>query len=99
MGDTETARKDFLQALQLFRDDGDVSGMVLQLDNLSQIIRADGDPVKATRLASAAKLYQRSKGINIGRLLSEQEGRTGREGLSEDDAEREIGRASCRERE
>ena len=88
MGDTETARKDFLQALQLFRDDGDVSGMVLQLDNLSQIIRADGDPVKATRLASAAKLYQRSKGINIGRLLSEQEGRTGREGLSEDDAER-----------
>jgi len=83
MGDIETARKDFLQALQLFKEGGDVSGMVLQLDNLSQVIRADGDPGKATRLASAAKTHQRSTGTSIGQLLSEQEGRTGREGLSE----------------
>jgi len=88
MGDVETARKDFLEALQLFKEGGDVSGMVLQLDNLSQVIRADGDPVTATRLASAAKVHQRSTGTGIGQLLSEQEGRTGREGLSAQDAEK-----------
>src|SRR5438105_463292 len=88
MGDVETARKDFLEALQLFKEGGDVSGMVLQLDNLSQVIRADGDPVTATGLASAAKVHQRSTGTGIGQLLSEQEGRTGREGLSAQDAEK-----------
>ena len=88
MGDIEAARKDFLEAIELFKEGGDVSGMVLQLDNLSQVIRADGDPGTATRLASAARVHQRSTGTGIGQLLSEQEGRTGREGLSPQDAER-----------
>ena len=88
MGDIEAARKDFLEAIELFKEGGDVSGMVLQLDNLSQVIRADGDPGTATRLASAARVHQRSTGTGIGQLLSEQEGRTGREGLSPQDAEK-----------
>src|SRR5213080_3205376 len=88
MGDIEAARKDFLEAIELFKEGGDVSGMVLQLDNLSQVIRAAGDPGTATRLASAARVHQRSTGTGIGQLLSEQEGRTGREGLSPQDAER-----------
>ena len=88
MGDIEAARKDFLEAIELFKEGGDVSGMVLQLDNLSQVIRAGGDPGTATRLASAARVHQRSTGTGIGQLLSEQEGRTGREGLSPQDAER-----------
>ena len=88
MGDIEAARKDFLEAIELFKEGGDVSGMVLQLDNLSQVIRVDGDPGTATRLASAARVHQRSTGTGIGQLLSEQEGRTGREGLSPQDAER-----------
>jgi len=88
MGDIEAARKDFLEAIELFKEGGDVSGMVLQLDNLSQVIRAGGDPGTATRLASAARVHQRSTGTGIGQLLSEQEGRTGREGLSPQDAEK-----------
>ena len=88
MGDIEAARKDFLEAIELFKEGGDVSGMVLQLDNLSQVIRVDGDPGTATRLASAARVHQRSTGTGIGQLLSEQEGRTGREGLSPQDAEK-----------
>jgi predicted ATPase/class 3 adenylate cyclase len=85
MGDVELARKDFLEALELFQEARDISGLVLQLDNLSQIIRADGDPARAARLASAAKAHQRSTGTSLGQLLSEQEGRTGTEGLSEAD--------------
>src|SRR6266550_4585653 len=88
IGDIETARRDFLEALELFQEARDISGMVLQLDNLSQVIRADGDAATATRLASAAKVHQRSTGTGIGQLLSEQEGRTGREGLSAQDAEK-----------
>jgi len=86
MGDTETARRDFLEALELFQEARDISGMVLQLDNLSQVIRADGSPLLAARLASAAKAHQRSTGTSLGQLLSEQEGRTGIEGLSEAEA-------------
>jgi predicted ATPase len=84
--DIESARKDFLEAVQLFIEAKDVSGMVLQLDNLSQIVRRDGDPVRATRLAAAAKAHQQATGTSLGQLLSEQEGRTGREGLSQQDA-------------
>src|SRR5438132_928806 len=85
-GDVDQARQDFLEALELFQEARDVSGLVLQLDNLSQVIRAQGDPGRATRLASAAKAHQRSTGTSLGQLLSEQEGRTGTEGLSEVEA-------------
>jgi tetratricopeptide (TPR) repeat protein len=85
--DIETARKDFLEAVDIFSDANDVSGLVLQLDNLSQVIRLT-DAVKATRLAGAAKAHQAKTGTNIGWLLSEQEGRTGREGLSEEEGAR-----------
>ena len=85
-GDVDQARQDFLEALELFQEARDVSGLVLQLDNLSQVIRAQGDPRRATRLASAAKAHQRSTGTSLGQLLSEQEGRTGTEGMSEVEA-------------
>ena len=60
----------------------------MQLDNLSQVVRRDGDPFEATRLASAAKAHQRATGTNLGWLLSEEEGRTGREGLDPGEAAR-----------
>jgi predicted ATPase/class 3 adenylate cyclase len=87
-GDINMARARFLEALRLFQEANDISGLVLQLDNLSQVIRLEGDPYCATRLASAAKFHQGSSGTNLGQLLSEQEGRTGREGLSEEDGAR-----------
>jgi tetratricopeptide (TPR) repeat protein len=88
MGNIERARKTFLEAVGLFEEANDISGMVLQLDNLSQVIRVDGDPYGATRLASAGKAHQATTGTSLGTLLSEQEGRTGREGLSQDIADR-----------
>ena len=82
------AGKYFLAALQLFIEAQDVSGITLQLDNLSVAARKQGDPVRATRLAAAAAAQQVRTGTGLGGLLSTQEGRTGREGLSEADADR-----------
>jgi predicted ATPase/class 3 adenylate cyclase len=73
----------FSEALQLFIEAKDVSGITLQLDNLSVIARNDGDPVRATRLAAAAVALQTSTGTGLGGLLSQREGRSGREGLTE----------------
>jgi len=86
--DIVAAKKHFLEALNLFIQAQDVSGMTLQLDNLSVIARREGDAVRATRLAAAAVAQQRATGTGLGGLLSYQEGRTGREGLSEADAAR-----------
>ena len=86
--DIVAAKKHFLEALNLFIEAQDVSGMTLQLDNLSVIARREGDAVRATRLAAAAVAQQRATGTGLGGLLSYQEGRTGREGLSEADAAR-----------
>jgi tetratricopeptide (TPR) repeat protein len=84
--DIATAKKNFLEALQLFLEAQDVSGITLQLDNLSSVARKEGDPLRATRLAAAAVAQQTATGTGLGGLLSYQEGRTGREGLSEADA-------------
>jgi tetratricopeptide (TPR) repeat protein len=86
--DIPAARKYFLEALQLFVEAQDVSGITLQLDNLSVIARKQGDAIRATRLAAAAVAQQAVTGTDLGGLLSYQEGRTGREGLSETDAAR-----------
>jgi len=62
--------------------------MVLQLDNLSALARRNGDFQRAGRLWAAASAHQISSGTGLGRLLREEERRTGREGLSDDEAAR-----------
>jgi hypothetical protein len=87
LGKIDGARKTFLEAMALFEEANDISGKVLQLDNLSEVIRRDGDPYLATRLASAARAQQGVTGANIGALVTEREGRTGHEGLSKEQAD------------
>ena len=82
----DLAKRSFTEALQLFIEAKDVSGITLQLDNLSVIVRHEGDPVRATRLAAAAVAQGALTGTGLGALLSQREGRTGREGLSDTDA-------------
>lgn len=88
LGDLERARACWHEAIHLFAAAGDVPGMVLQLDNLSALARQDGDFQRAGRLWAAASAHQISSGTGLGRLLREEEGRTGREGLSDDEAAR-----------
>ncbi|HEV3096440.1 MAG TPA: adenylate/guanylate cyclase domain-containing protein [Candidatus Dormibacteraeota bacterium] len=85
-GNHEIGKRWFSEALKLFVEAKDVSGITLQLDNLSVIARAEGDPVRATRLAAAAVAQQTSTGTGLGGLLSQREGRSGREGLGEKEA-------------
>jgi hypothetical protein len=79
-----------MEAVTLFQEANDLSGIVLQLDNLAEVIRRDGDPYRGARLASAGKTLQAATGASLGALLSKQEGRTGREGLSEAEAARAL---------
>jgi predicted ATPase/class 3 adenylate cyclase len=88
LGDVQRARACWKEAIELFRAAGDVPGMVLQLDNLSVLARSDGDFQRAGRLWAAASAHQVSSGTGLGRLLREEEGRTGREGLNDDEAAR-----------
>ena len=88
LGDLQGARACWLEAIHLFSAAGDVPGMVLQLDNLSALARQDGDFERAGRLWAAASAHQISSGTGLGRLLREEERRTGREGLTDDDAAR-----------
>jgi predicted ATPase/class 3 adenylate cyclase len=84
--DIDVGKQCFSEALRQFSEAQDVSGITLQLDNLSVIARAEGDPVRATRLAAAAVAQQTLTGTGLGGLLSQREGRTGREGLPEKEA-------------
>ncbi|HEX3630841.1 MAG TPA: tetratricopeptide repeat protein [Candidatus Dormibacteraeota bacterium] len=90
LGDVDGARRSFMEAVTLFQEANDLSGIVLQLDNLAEVIRRDGDPYRGARLASAGKTLQAATGASLGALLSKQEGRTGREGLSEAEAARAL---------
>ena len=87
-GNLREAKRRVSEALEIFNAAHDVSGVALQLDNASAITRLTGDPVGATRLAAAAVHYRESSGADLGALLSQQEGRQSREGLSEKEAER-----------
>jgi predicted ATPase/class 3 adenylate cyclase len=82
-GNVDLGKRWFSEALRLFVEAKDLSGIILQLDNLSVIARSEGDPVRGTRLAAAAVALQTSTGTGLGGLLSQREGRTGREGLTE----------------
>jgi tetratricopeptide (TPR) repeat protein len=85
-GNVPMGKRSFTEALELFIEAKDVSGIILQLDNLAFIARSEGDPVRATRLAAVAVAQQASTGTGLGALLSQREGRTGREGLTEAEA-------------
>jgi predicted ATPase len=86
LGDAQRARACWLEAIRLFAAAGDVPGMVLQLDNFSALARRAGDFQRAGRLWAAASAHQMSSGTGLGSLLREEEGRTGRDGLTEDEA-------------
>jgi predicted ATPase/class 3 adenylate cyclase len=86
LDDFQRARASWIEAIQLFAAAGDVPGIVLQLDNLSALARHDGDFLRAGRLWAAAGAHQVSSGTGLGRLLREEEGRSGREGLNDHEA-------------
>jgi tetratricopeptide (TPR) repeat protein len=81
LGDIERARKAFTEALRLFEADGDVPGLVFQLDNFAALADHDGDYLRAARLSGAALAHQASSGAGLGQLVRDQLPRPHRERL------------------
>ncbi len=54
LGDLEAARADALEALELFGQSGDPTGVAMTLDDLGAIALATGDPLRALEQAGAA---------------------------------------------
>ena len=86
LGDLGRARNAWTEALELFHAAGDVSGLVLQLDNFSALAQHEGDFIRAARLYAAANSLQESTGMGLARIARIEEHRDGRVGLTEEEA-------------
>ena len=71
----EEAHPLVMEALRLFSEAGDVSGIAIVLDDLAAIARLNGDRLRALRFAGAAAGLQASTGTQLGGLINLVEGR------------------------
>jgi len=83
--DHGAARAALGEALKLFSDARDVSGIVIALDDLSALATAEGDPERAMRLAGGAAALQQSSGADLATVTATADGRVrpGAEGLDQ----------------
>ena len=86
MGDVERARRAWVDAVKLFVAAGDVSGLILQLDNFSALALRKREFVRSATLWGASRNLQETSGTGLVRLSRGDDGRTGREGLREEEA-------------
>jgi predicted ATPase/class 3 adenylate cyclase len=86
-GDVAGARKYIREALQLFSEAGDISGMSLLLDDAGEAVMAEGDRWGGIQLASAAAAVQATSGAGLGSILNLEEGRSRRDYVSGEDDE------------
>src|SRR5713101_6511375 len=83
MNESAVARPRSLQALKIFAAADDVTGIVLVLDQLSEVARRDGDRLRAARLAGASAAHEVSSGAGLGTVVGVREGWRTDEPLSE----------------
>jgi tetratricopeptide (TPR) repeat protein len=65
LGKLDDARETLIRAIRHFHAAGDVSGMILVLDDLSALAAATGDFARAGRLRGAARALQETTGTNL----------------------------------
>jgi predicted ATPase len=87
-GDIAGARKFVHEALVLFWEAHDLSGITLLLDDAGEVAMAEGNRTVAVQLASAAAAHQAVAGAGLGAILNAEEGRSRREYVSGDEDER-----------
>lgn len=73
--DRAAARTALGEALKLFSDARDLSGIVMVLDDFSALATAEGDPERAARLAGGAAALQQSSGADLATLAATADGR------------------------
>jgi len=94
-GDVARARDYVRDALELFSEAGDISGIALLLDDAGEVVIAAGNRPVGIQLASAAATHQATSGAGLGSVLNLEEGRSRHEYVSGKDDERawEAGQA------
>jgi predicted ATPase/class 3 adenylate cyclase len=75
LGNVPGARRAWEEALRTFAAAEDISGVILQLDNFSQLARAEGEPERSLRLAGAWAALKAVTGTELSSLVAEREGR------------------------
>jgi tetratricopeptide (TPR) repeat protein len=77
--DIAVARTRVQEALALFAAAGDMSGIVLLLDDAAEVASAEGNRTAAIRLAAAAAAHQEASGAGLGTVVNVMEGRKRRD--------------------
>jgi predicted ATPase/class 3 adenylate cyclase len=75
LGEFDDARRDFSEALQMFVDAGDSSGMVLLLSDFSELARMRGQTERLDTLVGAWTAMSRRTGVGLASLWGTTEGR------------------------
>jgi tetratricopeptide (TPR) repeat protein len=78
------ARALVVEALQLFAGAGDISGVVVVLDDAAQVERSDGNRTLGIRLAGAAAAHQATSGAGLAQVLNVEEDRDARDDLTDE---------------
>jgi non-specific serine/threonine protein kinase len=76
MGDYAAAGATLREALRLFAQAHDLSGIAVLLDDLSSVALAEGDRDRAARLAGGAEAIERSRGIDLATVINVREERS-----------------------
>ncbi len=76
LGDLAEAERDWREALQMFVDAGDSSGIVLQLSNFAELAKERGDIKRHDTLVGAWTALSQRTGVGLATLWGTTEGRT-----------------------
>jgi tetratricopeptide (TPR) repeat protein len=87
-GDAAPAQVFVREALAIFAEAGDVSGIALGLDDAASAAFLAGDVERALRLAGAAAAHQVTTGAGLGTIVNREEGRKWEEVISTEGHER-----------
>ncbi|MGH2373642.1 MAG: adenylate/guanylate cyclase domain-containing protein, partial [bacterium] len=74
-GERDAAYRSFVEALTLFAEGRDISGIVMAVDDLSTLAADEGDLERAARLAGGATALQKSSGADLASVASIAEAR------------------------
>ena len=73
--DLETARAAFNEGMHIFSQATDRSGIVILLDDLAELARANGERERALRLKGAFTALKRATGVELAAVIVQLEGR------------------------
>jgi predicted ATPase/class 3 adenylate cyclase len=75
-GDHDAGERDWREALQMFVEAGDTSGIVIHLSNFAELAKVRGDIERHDRLVGAWTALSQRTGVGLATLFGRTEGRT-----------------------